>query len=119
MKTLIGRWTMDDRRLSNVRFSIFDFRHRTLRQATWPVVAPAIVHRLSSIVALGTLLVSALAAALPASADTFNYSTGRRQVRVGIVVSHALDVFDPGNANKNLGSENPDPHVFYVLNSRN
>src|SRR2546423_13444205 len=48
-------------------------------------------------------------------ADTFNYGASRRQVKVGIVVSHALDVFDN---NKNLGSENPDPHVFYVMESR-
>src|SRR5205823_3948848 len=52
-----------------------------------------------------------------AVSDAFTYSSARRQIRVGIVVSHALDLFDTGD-NHSLGSENPDPHVFYVLDSR-
>jgi hypothetical protein len=62
-------------------------------------------------VALGLML---LGIALPgtASADAHFYASVRHQVRVGIVVSQALD------AGGTLGSENPDPHVFYVLDSR-
>src|SRR5438132_93384 len=74
--------------------------------------SPGTVYRLSSIV-FTIIALGAIASAC--AADTFNYTTGRRQIKVGIVVTHALDVFD--NA-KNLGSENPDPHVFYVMESR-
>ena len=44
--------------------------------------------------------------------DAQTYSSQRRQIRVGIVATRALSL--PGNQ----GSENPDPHVFYVLDSR-
>ena len=46
-----------------------------------------------------------------APSDTFTYSSARRQVRVGILTSEAL-------RQGNLGSVNPDPYVFYVLDSR-
>jgi len=49
-----------------------------------------------------------------APSDTFTYSTSRRQVRVGIVASEALKV----GANGINGSENPDPYIFYVMESR-
>ena len=52
-----------------------------------------------------------LAVAQRSHADAFTYSSERRIVRAGILVSSALDI---GNA----GPENPDPHVFYVLDSR-
>src|SRR5687767_11280251 len=49
-----------------------------------------------------------------APSDTFTYSTARRQVRVGIVASEALKV----GTNGINGPENPDPYVFYVMESR-
>src|ERR1041384_6534437 len=52
-----------------------------------------------------------LVACQAARADTATYATQRRQVRCGIVVSKALEV-------ANNGPENPDPYIFYVLNSR-
>ncbi len=58
---------------------------------------------------VGALLVLAAGSAL---ADAQTYSSQRRQIRVGIIATRALDL--PGNQ----GSENPDPHVFYVLDSR-
>src|SRR5437016_4797750 len=47
-----------------------------------------------------------------ASADTFTYASQRRQVRAGIIATRALEL--PGG----YGSEIPDPHIFYVLDSR-
>lgn len=62
------------------------------------------------------IVLIALLAGLPAvggraAADTYTYSTVRRQIRCGIVVSRALNV-------GNFGSENPDPHVFFVADAR-
>lgn len=48
---------------------------------------------------------------LQAGADAFTYSTQRRPVRAGILVSRALNV-------GNFGPENTGTHLFYVLDSR-
>src|SRR5207249_492394 len=71
----------------------------------------------SKIVQMAVIAIVLAAATVRAYADAFTYSSIRRQIRVGIVVSHALDIPDPGTGN-NLGSENPDPHIFYILDSR-
>jgi hypothetical protein len=47
-----------------------------------------------------------------AGSDAGTYATQRRQIRVGIIATRAL------NMPNGEGSENPDPHVFYVLDSR-
>ena len=44
--------------------------------------------------------------------DAGSYASQRRQIRVGIIATRAL------NMPNGEGSENPDPHVFYVLDAR-
>lgn len=61
-------------------------------------------------IAMAALLAASLGRA--AFADAQTYASQRRQVRVGIIATRALN--QPGNQ----GSENPDPHVFYVLDAR-
>src|SRR5437667_11868892 len=68
------------------------------------------IHMRARYIILGILLGCALLP--PAGADTFTYSSTRKVIHVGIVVSAALDI---GNG---LGSENPDPHVWYIADSR-
>ncbi len=46
-----------------------------------------------------------------AAADAVTYASTRQIVRAGIIASSALNI-------GSTGSENPDPHVFYVLESR-
>ncbi len=72
-------------------------------------------------VGLPSVVLILLLAAGVVRADTFTYSTVRRQIRVGIVVSHALDVPgkpDPATGKPILESENADPYVFYIADSR-
>ncbi len=47
-----------------------------------------------------------------ALADAGTYVSARRQIRVGIITTRAL------NMPNNEGPENPDPHVFYILDAR-
>lgn len=68
---------------------------------------PRIHHRIT--LALGALMGVWGAACV---ADSQNYASQRRQVRVGIIATRAL------NMTGGQGSENPDPHVFYVLDAR-
>ncbi|MBM3492988.1 MAG: DUF4159 domain-containing protein, partial [Armatimonadetes bacterium] len=68
-----------------------------------------------ALLALGALACAAsLAGLLPArsGADAGSYVSQRRQIRVGIIATRALNMPDGS------GSENPDPHVFYVLDAR-
>ena len=63
--------------------------------------------------ALGTSLTLAVAAST-LFADAFTYTTIRRQLRVGMVISSAQNV----GTSSGPSPENPDPHVLYVLDSR-
>lgn len=62
---------------------------------------------------ISALLLTAVLGWLPREArpDAATYVSQRRPVRAGIVVCSALNM-------GNYGPENPDPHVFYVLDSR-
>lgn len=53
----------------------------------------------------------ALLGLAPANGDAGTYITQKRLVRCGIIASSALNV-------GTYGSENPDPHLFYVVDSR-
>lgn len=74
--------------------------------------------RLFLIAALGAIFVAALMTRTErtAHADANTYATLRRKVRCAILTSSALNVPVPAPAN--VSPENPDPHVFYVLDSR-
>lgn len=68
--------------------------------------------RIRPVLAAGLLAAFIMATArMPASGDANTYVSQRRVVNVGILVSSALDM-------GNRGPENPDPHFFYVLDSR-
>ena len=64
--------------------------------------------------ALACAVAAVLGPPRSAAADAHNYATTRRQVRAAVIVSSALNV---QVNNKNL-AENPDPHLFYILDSR-
>lgn len=68
------------------------------------------------LIAIAVLLAAgAFAPPRAVQADAHTYVSTRRQVKVGILTSSALEVVAN---NVDYGSENPDPHFFYVLDSR-
>ncbi len=75
------------------------------------------IARSAALAALGTGII-ALLGPLPsnrAAADATTYTTTKRQIRAAILTSSAINVQGaPGK----ISPENPDPHVFYVLDSR-
>lgn len=63
-------------------------------------------------------MLCAMAFAVPqprAAADAHTYTTTRRLVRAAVLTSSALNIQISANV---VSPENPDPHVFYVLDSR-
>src|SRR5579859_5047174 len=67
------------------------------------------------LIAIAVLLAAGACAPRAVQADAHTYVSARRQVRVGILTSGALNLVVNGT---NYGSENPDPYVYYVLDSR-
>lgn len=63
---------------------------------------------------LAATLAAPFGARTPARADSHTYASVRRQVRAAILTSSALDF----TVNGQQAPENPDPHVFYVMDSR-